>query len=312
MLRAFLRYLDNDSGLRQETVNNYSRVGKYLHEQGALMGKEDFEDFKAKRKQEGASPETVRKYVKVVKQWCKCFKLEWGELIKYPPKIRHKLPAPPFDTIMEFLEVDTGEMWNMYWLLHVNCGTRPGEVAKLSVEDIDIEQRCFYPKETKTNDNSAIIIFDWLIDDVRKYCHKIGSGYLFSSKYSHGGPVSLKAVEKDCYKRLKLINCQTKYTPHSFRRAFATIAHLRGQMPLVMVQRLLRHTNIATTEGYISGDADYVREAANMHPYNHAHCDGDMIIAEIETYVRKKLKDKLRFDQNKVREALNMLYLAAK
>lgn len=311
MLDRFVDWLNDEAGLSDSTIANYSCVAKFMFGRNALgknFGKNEFLAFCRQRKKEGASGETLFKYHKVAKQWCKFTSKKWAFKLTPPKRHRRGQLTPPFDTVMEFLQQDTGEMWNMYWLLHVNCGTRPSEVINLRVKDIDFDQRCFYPAQTKENDCKPIIIFDWIIDELRKYCNSLKSEYLFTGKYSKGKPVNLRSAENDCKKRLLMMGCNINYTPHSFRRAYATIATTKGQMPLAFIQRILRHSDIKTTISYVNADPDYIREAANMHPYNKVGCTGEIIVDEVEKYLKKKLADKNIFNQHKVREAIQVLY----
>ena len=48
-----------------------------------------------------------------------------------------------------------------------------------------------------------------------------------------------------------------RVTPHTFRRSFATHLHNRGTH-LTTIQKLLGHSRLETTIGYIHNDFDYL------------------------------------------------------
>jgi site-specific recombinase XerD len=46
-------------------------------------------------------------------------------------------------------------------------------------------------------------------------------------------------------------------TPHTFRRSFATLLYQKGAQ-LITIQKLLGHSSVQTTEGYIHNDFAYL------------------------------------------------------
>lgn len=305
----FLSYLRDDCRLAYNTYHAHFVWYKHMVDMGAIgsrKGKQDFLDFVEYKRQCGNSDESIYKYFQTVKLWCKFSGKRWGEKLVYPKRHKHSLPSPNLETVMDFLACHTTPMWDIYWCIHINCGTRPSEVRLLRVEDFDFEQGVFYPRKTKEDDCQAIIIFESLLPKIQKYCQSVGKGFLFST--NGRSPVTLRAVEKDCDKRLNMIGCKTHYTPHSFRRAYATIGHFDGEMPLIAIQTLLRHKSIEITQGYITGSANYARQFANQHPYNTANKTSLDILKEVEKFIVNKLSNTKMFDQLKLKKTLFSLY----
>jgi integrase/recombinase XerD len=57
--------------------------------------------------------------------------------------------------------------------------------------------------------------------------------------------------------RTKQAQIKKNITPHTFRRSFATLLYQKGAQ-LMTIQKLLGHSSVQTTEGYIMNDFDYL------------------------------------------------------
>lgn len=91
-----------------------------------------------------------------------------------------------------------------------------------------------------------------LLDVLVRLEHEQGEGYYFPSPF--GGHQHVQSV-------FKTIKARTGWNTHALRHAGATAAY-RATGDIRAVQVLLGHTNIATTQRYVSVDEDDVRRAA--------------------------------------------------
>lgn len=99
---------------------------------------------------------------------------------------------------------------------------------------------------------------------LRKELVRIDEPALFINK--NGTRLSTRGVRKICDKYIKLFSMKTKITPHVFRHTFATHMLNRGAN-LRVIQELLGHSSIATTQRYTHLDKHYLREVYNTsHP----------------------------------------------
>ena len=89
-------------------------------------------------------------------------------------------------------------------------------------------------------------------------------GAIFLS--NRGKKLSRKTIWNLINSITSLINIPKKISPHTFRHSFATHL-LEGGADLRMVQELLGHTNISTTQIYTHADKSYLKEIhKQFHP----------------------------------------------
>ncbi len=127
-------------------------------------------------------------------------------------------------------------------------GLRVNELANLKVEDVDFEKLVIHVKNGKGGKDRTTFITSVTKKYIFRYLkwNKHKSDYVFTSrldgKYSTNG---LGDVMRKMSKR-----CDIHIHPHRFRRTLATELARRG-MPIQEIQKLLGHSKISTTQGYI-------------------------------------------------------------
>ncbi|MBD3392854.1 MAG: site-specific tyrosine recombinase XerD [Chitinivibrionales bacterium] len=85
---------------------------------------------------------------------------------------------------------------------------------------------------------------------------------------ARGRALSRMGVWKIIQKRVRQAHIEKKVSPHTFRHSFATHL-LEGGADLRMVQEMLGHANIVTTEIYTHVDREYLKEVhRSFHPRN--------------------------------------------
>ena len=280
-----------------------------LQNENALKSRESFMANAQRRLDSGLDPYTINKDISALKHYLRFTHQEWKR-IDYKKTTVKNVISPTREQIETFLAIETTPAFNFYWQLQAFCGTRPGEVINLRLQDIDLERECFYPQKTKTNDHKPIIIPHRLIKQLKAYIETLPkrrhTSYLFPSSDKPGYPLTIKAVEKDCQKRLDIMHCSLHWTPHTFRHAFITIGFCAG-MPTHYVQKAVRHTKITTTEAYADKSIDYARQAVAIHPYyQEDYQKPEQIVDAIVKYINNKLDD--RFNKALVNQAYSLLY----
>lgn len=105
---------------------------------------------------------------------------------------------------------------------------------------------------------------DYAIDYIKKYINEVrsqsenkGSKYLFLNK--HGEPISRIYFFKQVRKYSELAGIETQVSPHTLRHSFATHLLNHGAQ-LRIVQGMLGHTNIATTQIYTHVSSEKLKE----------------------------------------------------
>jgi len=131
-------------------------------------------------------------------------------------------------------------------------GIRIGELAKISIEDINLKDQTvlIYGKGRKerilyiASDDVIQKLNAWI--DVREF-FKPPCNSLFVNKY--GDRLSIYSVEDIFYKYRQMAKINEKATPHYLRHSFATQLLSNGA-DLRAVQEILGHSSIMTTQIY--------------------------------------------------------------
>lgn len=148
------------------------------------------------------------------------------------------------------------QQFTVFWSICAFTGMRPGEVAHLTVEDVDWGRGVFLIRTSKTNQPGIAPIppnIKPLLEEYLKSC----THYLFPSKkggthYSAGGEAVFDNVDwhYDWKKRLTILGIHRQYlTPYSFRHSYATRL-LEENISLFHVKKLMRHNDLKSTLVY--------------------------------------------------------------
>lgn len=231
------------------------------------------EQFKAQQIKSGVSPKTLRNRLTILSRYLSCAH-EWLNLDTHLPKIAWP-KCPPVRT--DYLSPDECELllasaegitYEMI-LTTLRTGVRQGELKGLQWQSIDWQNRsivirhshCDVRKvlDTPKSNRARHIPLD---TDVLTILHrrKKSGGYVFVDEslkpfYSKQLNYRLAEVCKKAGMR--------KITWHILRHTFASNAAMRG-VPLQIVQQLLGHSTVKTTERYAHVAPSMLRTAIDM------------------------------------------------
>lgn len=142
------------------------------------------------------------------------------------------------------------------------AGPRVAELCALEVGDIDLTSAVISIKHGKGDVDRNISIGKRLLRVLRWWIGKRKDGYLFP------GPNGKKLAPRTFQLRLGALAKQSgiprpKLHPHALRHSFATALHKKG-VSLLIIQRLLGHASVATTQIYASVDVDDMKGAVDL------------------------------------------------
>lgn len=124
-------------------------------------------------------------------------------------------------------------------------GLRVSELVNLKVQDLELDDSIAWVREGKGGKDRMVILSKNLIPQLKKYL-KSREGYVFEGK---NGPLSTRTVQLIVREAARRASISKQVTPHKLRHSFAT--HLRESgADLRVIQELLGHANISTTEIY--------------------------------------------------------------
>lgn len=196
------------------------------------------------------------------------------------PKIQKKIPDYlTVEEIQSFFSVfDLNNIYELrdrciFEVMYVS-GLRISEVCNLKLSDIDFMEMEF--KITGKGNRQRIVPFgEPTLELIQMYLNKSRNAinkkpnsknmdYLFISK--KGGKLDRKSIWKILQKYSLRAGIIRHISPHTFRHSFATHM-IQNNADLRVVQELLGHMDISTTQIYTHLDKKYLKEAhKKFHP----------------------------------------------
>ena len=236
----------------------------------------DLDDYVARRSQE-VKPVTVNNDLKILTTIIRTAVDE--DMIDKPPFKIRRLKAPKKRNLIaltkfeiEKLLMNAKEPWYGMLLLAATTGLRLGEVRNLTWNDIDFEEaridvtskRDWRPK---THQCRSVYVNERVVEYLREKARKAvldeGTDYLFSPE--PGKPYHRASVLRPIRQTFERAGLYVKGRPltHLLRHSYATRLVNQG-VPLRVVQQILGHESITTTELYLHDCEDEKRLAAKL------------------------------------------------
>ncbi len=157
--------------------------------------------------------------------------------------------------------------------LFLYAGLRVSELVNLDIENIDFENKSikFFGKGNKErilplHDDVINVIEDYLKErDLISIKYKEDENSLFISR--HGRRISIRSIQMLVKKYAKAagIKNSSKITPHKLRHTFASLLYYQTK-DIKILQELLGHSNISTTQIYTHTDIEQKKQAINELP----------------------------------------------
>lgn len=289
IVKSYVNYLACVKGFSSNTIGAYEgdikQFTKYILSQGKEIEKikdSDITRFIQYISQPGIATATLSRKISSLKNFFR-FLIEEGLIKEDPtrviesPQIVRKLPS--FLEIEEIekilkqpnLEDPLGIRDRAALELLYACGLRISELLYLKVENIDFNGD-FLICYGKGEKERVIPIGKYAMDFLTLYLAEArgeldrgrADGILFLS--NRGKRISRMGFWKRFKEYCKRAGISKRITPHSFRHSFATHL-LEGGADLRVVQTLLGHNDISTTQIYTHITKDYLRRVIrDFHP----------------------------------------------
>ena len=155
--------------------------------------------------------------------------------------------------------------------LFLNCGLRLSELAGINLNDIRDEKLTVYGKGDKERTvylNKACVkaIDDYLKNErPREGVTAPHKNALFLSRLNKR--ISVKTIQYLVKKHLAAAGLDTtKYSVHKLRHTAATLMYRHGHVDVRVLQEILGHTNLSTTQIYTHLDDEQLRKASENNP----------------------------------------------
>jgi len=207
-------------------------------------------------------PSTVYRYNALLRQFFKWYGEEWNVRVSMPKQLPQYVEDAEIDALLAAIKSKpTHKKTIARDLLIVevarNTGLRRSELANLRVKDIHLDQGMLVVRGGKGNKDAAVPLTETIAAQLRGY---LNSNSLSSADKLFGGlkPTTISDKVRKFAKKANVdLHC------HSLRHAFGTRLVEAGANPEA-VRQLMRHSNLNTTQQYISLSGKGLREAINL------------------------------------------------
>ena len=281
------KYLDYLKYEKKLSINTYKSYYYNLYQFELFINNKDIlklsdNDIRDFLYQDGITSRTRAHYLTVIKSFYN-YLVDNHYLDKNPseriklPKIEKKLPEyltiEEVDRIMNINPTKPTDYRNIAMLETIYaCGLRVSELCELKINNIDFEECIIrvYGKGKKErivpmNDNSISALKTYM-DEYRLYLLKDKvSEYVFINNF--GSRISRQGFFKILKKICDDNGINKSVSPHTLRHSFATHL-LNNGADIRVIQELLGHSNLTTTQIYSHLVNEKVKEDYRNHPRN--------------------------------------------
>jgi integrase/recombinase XerC len=281
-IEKFIRYLEVQRAASEHTVRAYRKdlesFSIYVNKAPQDIGMIDVRGFVAEQIRNGLSKTTAGRRLGSVKSFLK-FLYREGYITANPaklvstPKTQKLLPKfLTVDDVFELIEKPEGIGFmnardSAILELLYSSGLRVSEVSGLNVEDVNTREGLVMVRG-KGKKERVVPVGSKAIDALKTYLVekillKRMSNVLFLNRT--GTKLSERGIRRIVVKYARLTGIEGRIGPHTLRHTFATHL-LQGGADLRVIQELLGHSSLSTTQKYTHLDLTHL-----MDVYDKAH-----------------------------------------
>ena len=291
-VNEFKTYLLLEKGLSKNSIDAYSRdidlFFSFLEEQNinknSTIKSEHIRSFLEEVTKKGLAAVSQARYLSSIKAFFKFLQLldvletsplEFIKMPKISKKLPHVLSLEEINTILQAISQDTiyGVRNKLIIEILYACGLRVSELIQLRVSQIDFSDDILRIMG-KGKKERLVPIPKRLTEEVRFFLQKRDFGEvpqkyrdcIFLGKQKR--PLTRNMVFIICKQAGRVAEIKKQVSPHTFRHCYATHMIENGA-DLRIIQELLGHSSISTTEIYTHLDKRHVQEIFfRYHPIN--------------------------------------------
>lgn len=292
ILEKYKQYLVFEKSLSPNTLDAYVRdvqkLFDYLEDEGKSpldVTLADLEAFSASLNDIGIHPRSQARILSGIRSFYYYLVLDDRiesnptELLE-SPKIGEKLPevlsVEEIDKIIDSIDISSKEGIRNRAIIETlySCGLRVSELCNLKLSDMFLKER-FIRVEGKGSKQRLVPISRSAINEIELYLEERSN---IEIKPGYEDYLFVSSLRKKKLSRIMVFHIVKELTeaagikknisPHTFRHSFATHL-LENGANLRVIQTMLGHENIGTTEIYTHIDANRLRnEIIEHHPRN--------------------------------------------
>lgn len=187
-------------------------------------------------------------------------RVDWNvEHIPYQKRGR-KLPVIlSGEEVRALLDTTTNLKHRALLMTLYSAGLRTGEAIHLQLADIDSGRMMIRVDEGKGRKDRYVMLSERLLLTLRRYWREYQPALWLFPGQDPSRPLTRGSVDKLFARARERAGIEKRVSPHSLRHAFATHLLERG-VNIRVIQRLLGHRSLRSTEIYTHVAASYVRD----------------------------------------------------
>lgn len=160
-------------------------------------------------------------------------------------------------------KVDTSEVPRDALLLCLGSGGRIGELMRIKVSDINLDNKLIVLPKTKSQKSQILLLNAFTIEIVKRRMQRTTNKWLFPSSRNIDHHIS---YPRACYERVQarmmaLGHDISELHNHDLRRVFSTLAYSKSKN-LLTVSKLIHHGSLKVTERYLQYQDDTLLETS--------------------------------------------------
>lgn len=201
---------------------------------------------------------------------------------KLPKKQPRYLSLEDSKNLLQQVHANTDEFASRNYCiltLFLNCGLRLAELCSINVSDINFEERTLRVIG-KGDKERTIYLNTACIDAIKNYLperpkQSNDPNALFISR--QGNRLARTSVQRMINQYLLKAGIDPKkYSTHKLRHTAATLMYQYGDVDIRMLQQILGHESVATTEIYTHVDQKQLHEAVEKNPLANIRADNSI------------------------------------
>lgn len=238
----------------------------------------------------------IRKFLRFLYQK-KYIERDFSSLV---PHNRRRKPVPSVYTVGEIkrieetidISTDTGIRNICLIRLATRMGLRAGDIAKLSINEIDLDTGRLRFNQEKTGTAVELEMPQEVLEPIKLYLEnqtdeQLSDGFVFHSltaPYNHVTSSIIRHVVNECIQKSGIDTSGRKHGPHAFRSSLAS-SMVNDDIPYETVRRILGHTDPNVIMHYAKTDIERLRLCAIDPPSPTGKFEAFLLGRQVISYV---------------------------
>jgi integrase/recombinase XerD len=177
------------------------------------------------------------------------------------PKKDKKLPEVlTKEEVRKLIEATDTVKSRLIVSLLYSTGLRVSELVNLKVSDLDLAEKTGWVRRGKGSKDRLFVMSEQISDELKDYFTEKGKEKTYV--FSKDKPLTTRNIQKIIKGARARAGINKKTTPHTLRHSFATHL-LEGGTDIRVIQAILGHSSLSTTQVYTHISSDQLKKVKN-------------------------------------------------